>query len=182
MASQRITVAKLAGASAEIVAQRFREWSATRQTGNSEETSAQQWPPHVHQQANAFVDGLRAHSLAPPVLYFVEWTDLWSMGELFDRWLTPPDGPPPLKAQTGRFDLYACVLSDDRRLARYLKHSGPQQLDETSIFIKRLREAIRAWKRVVKGGVLVVVREVVEASVDEAGAIAAMQHPANWLS
>lgn len=96
MATQRITIAKVAGTAGDAVARRLGEWSTARLTTDPDEWSNEQWPEQVRRAADQFADRLRANALAPPVVYFVEWADMWSMGYLFTDWLRPPDAPPPI--------------------------------------------------------------------------------------
>jgi hypothetical protein len=96
LASQRVTIAKVGGIAAEMTLQRLREWAGARRTANRKEWSNDQWPSSVRVQVDAFADRLRGNSLAPPVVHFVEWSDLWSMGDVYMRWLAPLGGPPPL--------------------------------------------------------------------------------------
>src|SRR6185295_13904840 len=93
LASQRITIAKLAGASGDIAGERLSAWSAVRNTDSPNSWSPEQWPEEIRQKADDFAERLRAHGFALPVCHFVEWADMWSMGDLFSRWLTPPNGP-----------------------------------------------------------------------------------------
>jgi hypothetical protein len=106
LASRRITITKIGGAAAEVVELRLRKWSAARQMTDRDEWSFKQWHPHLRQQADSLADRLRAHALALPVVYFIEWADLWSMGDLYRRWLTPPSGPAPLSIHANRFEIY----------------------------------------------------------------------------
>ena len=93
MASQRITVAKVGGMAAEVVMVRLRDWVSARQTDDLTDWSSEQWPLSVRSRADAFADRLRSHALSLPVVHFAEWADLWSMGDVFSRLLTPPAGP-----------------------------------------------------------------------------------------
>src|SRR5205085_12224369 len=140
---------------------RFQEWSAARQTADPNEWSSEQWPEKVREQAEEFAARLRVHSLAPPVIHFVEWVDMWSMGYLFSDWLTPTGGPSPV-VDAGRLQVYAYRLPDGGRLAAHLAGAGPHQFQECHWFVARLREAVAAWEELVERAVLVVLREVVD--------------------
>ena len=125
MASQRITIAKIGGAGAYVAIQHLREWSEARQTDNPNRGSPEQWPQHLRNKADAFADQLRAHAFDLPVIHFIEWADMWSMGDLFERWLTPPDGPMPFVVYANQYEMFAYSLPDGGRLARYLAAFGP---------------------------------------------------------
>ncbi len=104
MAAQRITVAKLAGRSADVVLLRLEAWAAVRRASDPTEWSGEQWPPIVRRRADGFADRLRAHALSLPVVYFAEWADLWSMGDVFVDRLTPAGGPGPSIIHPDRFE------------------------------------------------------------------------------
>jgi hypothetical protein len=161
MASQRITVAKVGGAAGELVMLRLREWASAIQTEDRNEWSKEQWPVEVRRQADAFAERLRSHALSPPVIYFAEWADLWSMGDLFIRLLTPPGQPPPLVVHSERFEVYGYPLPDSECLAQHLVSATPQQFVEYDWLVWQLRQAEEAWNDLVDTAALVVLREVV---------------------
>jgi hypothetical protein len=180
--AQRITVAKVGGLAADVLARRLREWSAARLTSDPNEWSSDQWPGPVRHAADRFADHLRAHAPAPPVGYWVEWVDLWSMGDTCARWLTPPDGPMPLVVYADRVQLYAYSLPDAGRLAQHLAEAGPQQFPESDWLVGRLREAIGAWEGLVARSVLVLLRQVVGEAVTDEQLLASLEHVPEWLS
>jgi hypothetical protein len=182
LASQRITVAKLAGESADLALQRLGKWSAARQSDDPNLWSPEQWPDDVRKEADDFAECLRAHGLTLPVIYFAEWADMWSIGDLFTRWLTPPDGSRLLGVHATRFELFAYGLPDGGRLAKYLANAGPQQFTETDWFIGRLREAIEAWQKLVERAALVVLRYVVDGSISDEEVTASLHNTPGWLT
>ena len=181
MALQQITIAKLGGVGADVALQRLQDWSAARQTDIPNLWSPEQWPEHLREKADDFADQLRAHAFAPPVVHFVEWADMWSMGDLFARWLTPPDGLGPIAVHANRYEIFAYGLPDGGRLAQYLTAVGPQQWPETDWFVGRLREAIEAWEKLVERAVLVVLRRVVDGSVLDEEITASLHVTPAWL-
>jgi hypothetical protein len=182
MATQRITVAKVGGVAAGVTLSRLRGWAAARQVADPDEWSGHQWPSGVRVQVDAFVDRLRANSLAPPVVHFVEWSDLWSMGDMFGRWLTPPGGPPPLTIHADRFQVYGHALPDGGRLYRHLRAAGPQQFDEYDQFVRRLQEALEAWRELVEHATLIVAREVVGGLYTDDEIRASLSLVPGWLA
>jgi hypothetical protein len=182
MASQRITIAKLAGLSGDIALQRLSAWSSARKADNSNLWSAEQWPDHIRQEADDFAERLRANGLALPVCHFVEWADMWSMGDLFSHWLTPPGCPRLIGVHANRFELFAYRLPDDGRLASYLAAADPQQFAETDWFIARLQEAVRAWEKLALRATLVVLRYVVSGSALDEEVAASLEARPEWLS
>jgi hypothetical protein len=182
LATQRITIAKIGGAAAEVVELRLREWSAARQASDPNECTSEQWPPDLRRQADSFADQLRAHALVLPVVYFTEWADLWSMGDLYPRWLTPPSGPAPLTIHANRFEIYGYVLPDGGRLRYHLLNAGPQQWEESDWYASKLSEAVGAWQGLVDRAVLVVMREVFGGLTTDEELVASLDRVPDWLS
>ena len=176
MASQRITVAKIGGPAADVALQRLRTWSAARQRNSPE-----QWPPHVRAEVDAFAARVRAHALTLPVVYFVEWADLWSMGDLFSAWLTPTGGPAPCEVSADQYEIFAYRLPDGGALSAHLAAVGPRQSAEEGWFVSRLREAVGAWQELVESAVLVVLRHVVGPSASDEEVRASLRTAPDWL-
>jgi hypothetical protein len=181
LASQRITIAKLAGVSGDIALQRLISWPAARAADDPNLWSPEQWPDHMRIEADDFAERLRAHGLALPVCHFVEWADMWSMGDMFSRWLTPPNSPEAIRVHANWFEILAYSLPDGGRLGDYLTAAGLQQFTETDWFIARLQDAINAWDGLVPNATLVVLRYVVDGSVRDEEVSASLQARPPWL-
>jgi hypothetical protein len=180
LATQRITIAKIGGEAADVVWLRLRAWFDARGSDSVTEWSSDQWPPEVRTQVDAFAERMRANSLSLPMLYFVEWLDQWSMGDLFDRWLLPSEGP-PLQIHADRFEVYGYALPDGGRLAGLLKRAGPQQIDEYDYFVTRLREAVGAWQALTERATIIVLREPVGGLVTDEELQASLSLVPKWL-
>ncbi len=161
---------------------RLQEWASARQTDDPDVWSSEQWPSSVRRRADAFAEQLRTHALSLPVLYFAEWADLWSMGDLFASLLTPPDGSRPLIIHADRFELYGYGLPDSGRLVHHLTGAGPQQFVEYGWFVEHLQKAIRAWQELVDRATLVVLREVVGGLVTDEELSDSLSLVPDWLS
>jgi hypothetical protein len=182
MATQRVTIAKVGGMAADVALLGLREWAGAREDADPDEWSSDLWPPSLRVRADAFADRLRAHSLSLPVIYFVEWSDLWSMGDLFSRWLTPSGGPSPFVIHADRFEIYGYALPDDGRLSHHLAMAGPQQFAESDQFVSRLYEAVGAWQELVEKSALIVLREVVGGLVTDDEIEASLSFVPDWLA
>lgn len=182
MATQRITVAKIGGIAADVVLQRLRVWAAARGEVDPDVWFGDPSSRSVRVQADAFADRLRANSLAPPVIYFVEWADLWSMGDLISGWLMPPVGTVPIAIYADRFEVYGYDLPDGGHLGRRLSTAGPQQFKEYDQFVGRLHEAVGAWQDFAERAVLIVLREVVGGLVTDEELIDSLSHVPEWLT
>lgn len=181
MASQRITVAKIGGVAADVVLERLRRWADARQSSDPDEWSSEQWSASVRVEVDSFAERLRANALTPPVIFFVEWSDLWSMGDLFRRWLSPPGGPSPIEIHADRVSVFGYSLPDGDRLARHLSSAGPQRCDESEQFIARLREALQAWRSLTEKSAFIVIREVVGGLVTDEEMHASLDVLPEWL-
>lgn len=181
MPAQRVTVVKIGGRAADLIGCQLREWSTERQPPKDKWSSVD-WPLPVRDRADDLAERLRAHSTTLPVIHFVEWTDPWSMGNLFEHWLTPPDGPPPYFIEARQFQLFGYELPDGGRLAKHLANAGRQQWSESDWYITRLREALGAWEKLVERAVLVVLRHVIGPLVSDEEIVESMSTVPLWLS
>jgi hypothetical protein len=182
VATQRITVTKVGGMAAEVVMLRLHEWASARQTDDPTEWASEQWSLSVRSRADAFADRLRSQALAPPVVYFAEWADLWSMGDLFTRMLAPPGGPAPSIIHADRFEIYGYGLPDGGLLIQHLASVVPQQFTEYNWFVRHLQEAVRAWQELVEQATIVVLREVVGGLVTDDELSNSLSRVPDWLS
>lgn len=138
MATQRMTVATLIGATAAIVAKLFAGWRA------------QPDPAGVDQLCTS----LRDECLSLPVVYFSEWVDRWSMGDLL-----------PDEVVEGRQYQAVCLLPAQ---AEACAARCGQQFFEQGWLAARLREAAINCASIAEQRVVVVLREVVgPTTIDE---------------
>jgi hypothetical protein len=166
MASQRITIAKIGGASAAAVISQFQGWSAARNIDDPTELRSDQWPESVRRDVNDFANSLRSNGHQPPVIYLSEHIDLWSMGDVFERWLSHDGGGQPIHLHSDRFELWCYPLPDAGLLANHLQRSKrlkrirERKAQEERWLTVNLLEAILAWDGMAATAVLVLVREV----------------------
>jgi hypothetical protein len=181
LATQRVTIAKIAGISGELALQRLTGWAAARQIDGPNLWSPEQWPDNVRQQGDEFADRVRANGFALPITYFAEWLDMWSMGDLIQRWLVPPNGTDSICVHGNRFEVFAYRLPDGGHLAQRLFRAGPQQFSETDWLIARLREAIEASENLAGQAAIVVLRQVVGGTTLDETIAQSLQIRAEWL-
>ena len=171
MASQHITIAKIGGVSGEAVMSRFRDWADARTLDDPYEWRPDQWPLVVRGEMEEFALGLRANAHLPPVVYFNEYVDMWSMGNLFSRWFPEDDEYRPIEVHADRFELCCYSLPDDGKLAEHLKSTlrrkriRERQPQEDRWFVVNLLEAALAWGVVVDNAAIVLLREVFDGCV-----------------
>lgn len=181
MATQRISIAKVAGQAGDHLAGRLREWVQLRTTQTPTEWSPDQWPQFVRAQIDTFARLLRENSTAPPVVHFVEWIDHWSMGDLFQAWLLPCAGEQPLIVFGDKFEVYASRFPEDGCLLDRLKGNRNPQSPEANAFQARLREAIDSWEKIVDRSLIVVLREVTGGLVTDEEVVRSLSELPDWL-
>src|SRR5207302_10893275 len=107
------------------------DWAGRRQAEQDNEWSSRQWPAEVRREADRLADLLRSHAGVPPVVHFVEWADLWSMGDLIAQCLSAGNGAGAVRVYGERYEMSAHLLPDKGVLARHLANAGPRQHPET---------------------------------------------------
>jgi hypothetical protein len=182
VATQIISVVKVAGPAGDFVWQRLRGWAAKRQGEPGGESSNRQWPPEVPQEADRLADLLRSHSGTPPVIHFVEWVDTWTMGDTIARWLIPVRGTDALRVYGERYELFGYFLPDEGVLARHLADAGSQQHPEAEWLVTRLQEALVSWDNLIDRAVLLVLRQVMGPTVTDEELLASLQAVPIWLA
>ena len=153
MASQRLTVATLTGATAKAVTTLFAGWRSA--------------PDPI--AVDGFCTALRDNALSPVVVYFAEWIDRWLMGDLVP-------GPGAVEGQ--RF--IASLITPDQA-TEWVGRCGDQHREQVWL-AAQLRAAATGWEWVADRLAVVLVREVTGPSAtDEELRAAAGAAPA-WLS
>ena len=182
MASQRITIAKIGGVAGVAIGERIRRWAATRSAIDKTEWSPVQWPADVHLALDELVVALRQHCTAPPVLYFTQWIDLWSMGDIFKRGLTPRDATAPDEVHSQRCEVLSYRLPDEGRLLEHLQGCEAQQFREYEWYVSRLCEATKSWSELSDEATLLVIRETYGGLVTDEDVLEALTEMPNWLT
>jgi len=182
LATQRITVMKVAGVGGDWIADRLSTWASQRMTDTPDEWGSDQWPETVRQQADHLCGQLRDHPTPPPVIHFVEWIDQWSMGDVFDRWLFLRTGCPRSVVYGDRYWVYWYRLPDDGQLLSHLSKARRLQWQEEDWFVERLREAVKAWDKLVDRSLIVVLREVIDGLATDDEILESLGKMPNWLA
>jgi hypothetical protein len=112
---------------------------------------------------------MRAHAHAPPIFYFAEWIDMWSMGDL-----VPGLHKCPAVISGSRYQASCHQLP-----IRFKAKKGAEQ--ESRWLECRLEEAEDAWKPVVKEAVIVIMREPLGALVSDEDVEASLNVAPPWL-
>jgi len=181
VATQLISVLKVAGSAGDFVWQRLHGWAAKRQGEGGGEWSSRQWAPEVCQEADRLADLLRSHSATPPIIHFVEWVDTWTMSDMIARWFIPGRGSDAVQVYGERYELFGYFLPDEGALARHLAEAGPHQHPETEWLVSRLQEALVSWDRLTDRAVLLVLRRVTGPTVTDEEILESSQGVPDWL-
>ncbi len=166
MATQRIIISKIGGEAGMTILHQFQEWNSLRSAERTPGVlDADQWPIAAHRQMDALVDALRTQSDTPPIVFFSEYVDMWSMGDLLDRWADKANEH-FIKTASPRLELACYLLPDNDRLVSVLRRSlrrkaiRDREPQEARWFVLTLLEAVLAYQPSVSDAVLVFIREV----------------------
>jgi hypothetical protein len=152
MATQRVTIAGVAGKAGVAITALFRSWRTNPDADAVDKLCAR----------------LRANGTSLPIVYFCEWVDRWSMGDLLP-------GPAAVAGQR-----YQATCLTPHQAAGWAAQC-PAQFPEQSWLATRLGEAAVAWERVAERSV-VVVREILAASSDDSEVRESLGRIPSWLS
>jgi hypothetical protein len=165
MATQRISLAKVGGAAADEIARQFQQWEQTR--------LHDEFPATIQFALDEFAEVLRTHSSELPIVYFSEWIDTWSMGDLI-----PSLGDERAVMIHGR-RYEACCHRPPILLKSTTIAGEPTQESE---WLKcRLEEAKDAWHELVPNWVIIVMREPLGGLVEDDELVRSLQKIPDWL-
>jgi hypothetical protein len=182
LASQRVAIAKIGGEASKKIRSLLSELAAARKVVDDLEWSMDQWQSFDRLKIDQFAEYLLAHACSLPVVYYVEWSDYWSMGDIFHYWLKPPGGFTPIILHGNKFEVFAYALPDDNFLARHLEGIKHQQFDEYDLLKTRLLEAVRSWDRIVNQSIIVLLREVFGGIITDEELLNSMNQDHDWIS
>lgn len=175
MASQRIVLSKVAGAAAVHIRSQFQRWQAARLSGCGEAENtpgSHEFPESVRTGIDQFADALREHAAQPPVVYYSEWADLWSMGDLLPGLYNPES------VTISGTRVEACCHEAGWVRTAIARLS---QTQEEAWLRARLREALDAWQKLLDDQVLIVIREPLGGSVTDDELTDSLTSLPEWL-
>ena len=151
--NQYFTVIKIGGVAASEVRTQFQQWQKARTVEDPHEWAPEQWPEDSRHEIDSLVDRIREHAHEPPVVFFAEYVDMWSMSFNFSY-------PFPL-VMGDRYELTLVDLPLSQDVTRQLKKERNATFSENRFFAKMILEARDAWEKVVDESTLLIVRRVV---------------------
>jgi hypothetical protein len=181
MATQRLIVIKVAGIATDSVMSCVSRWSAARTTSSQSEWGPEQWPDSVRQEIDRFVETLRTHAAILPILYYTEWVDMWSMGDVFGHRLNTSRDCRPTQLYGIRYEVYCHELAQLRRLNSSSSLIDAHASDETRWYFARLKEAADAWAPLVDRAVVLVIRQSLGGLVEDHEIEASLLEVPDWL-
>lgn len=152
MATQRMTVATIAGEAGQMVARLFRKWHSTPAADQQDAVRA---------LVDEFAEQLRRRGGIPPIVYYCEWFDCWSMG--YDVQLG-------LFVEGKQFG----ARCGPRRDAMAWSEECGNQFPEQQWLAMRLCEAAEAWQLLAEPAVVVILRQVLGASYTDEEVVASL--------
>jgi hypothetical protein len=182
--NQIVTVAKVVGRSSRAVIGAFQRWSASRVPAPQEPTLAEpsQWPADCRDEMRQLASDLRATAARPPVVFYNEHVDMWSMGDVF-RKAFPSGGSQLHEAESDDGMSVLCyAIADDDRLQAHLHRELSREhfAEETRWYLRVVQQAASAWHPSAQAAI-VVVRQVVGGLVMDEEVEEASQATADWL-
>ena len=195
MPSQYFTIVKIGGEAADAAWERFRRWHGARVTdrdspegsllaakplfpdtdcSDGDEWQPEQWPDQVRKEVDQFADNLRDNAHQPPILFFAEFVDLWSMHPAATLRLDLVMG--------NRYDIMCIKLPLSEKRAGDLKKSRRYgQWDEDRFFAATVLAAATAWGKLVEKSILIVLRRAVGGLVTDEEIMDSLNTTPDWL-
>ena len=187
--NQRVIIAKVAGQAANDIEGLFHQWSAARTPDPDEPTlfESGQWPEACHHQMTTLLDLLRENATQPPIVFFQEYVDMWSMGDVFSSAATPEHGNGLIEVMSDEADMACYALPDSGSLLDHLrrcmrrKRVRERTPQEDRWIIEGLLNACLAWEPLIDKSVLVIARLVVGGLVEDEEILASSTSTPDWL-
>jgi hypothetical protein len=152
---QIVTIAKVAGQAAKDFHERVGELSKLASERD------------VRVMGDGLVAWIQQNKLVPPILYYCQYADHWSGANNFERYFNASVG---LKVSSGTTELYSYRLPDDGTLVATLTRAIDErgfQFDEDAWFANGLRNAATFAERIASEATIVIVREVIGATLTD---------------
>ena len=177
MASQRLTIAKIGGRAADEASRVFLAWRDAR-ISNAPRDYQPEFPSEVRSIADDWAEHLREHGHEPPVVFFLEYFDLWS----FSPPLLHLENHGLIDVVGNQYELYLLELplteAAAEELIRVRDHG---QYAESRFFATVTLHAAEEWNALVDRSVLIFLRKVVAGSVEDEEIVASLMIIPEWV-
>ena len=183
--NQIVTVARIAGEASKVVHRTFQRWFEARVFSVDEPTlvEPEQWPADFRAEMGQFAERIRANATQPPIVFWNEHQDMWSMGDVFQT-AFPTNGSPLYEVESDEaLSLLCYAIPDGNALNEHLGRElrGKRLAEETKWYLRVLQQAASAWHPLVEEAVIVVLRRVVGGLVTDDEVFEACHLLPNWL-
>lgn len=178
MASQRLTIAKIGGRAADETRRVFLDWNDARISNDPMVYNREHFPSEVRNTADDWAEDLREHGHEPPVIFFLEYIDLWSF--------SPPvlhlENHGLIEVVGNQYELYFLELPLTEAAAVELVHVRDHgQYNESRFFATVTLHAAEEWSALVDRAVLIFLRNVVAGSVEDKEITASLKIIPEWV-
>lgn len=187
MATQRMVVAKIGGAAGFAAMQSLLHLRSSLESGRGSNHHNGQHLKGL-QALKTFVTSLRANSSTPPVVFFAEYVDFWSMGDDIQRCFPRRRSPSTVKASHDEFEVFGYRLPDggalQRHVTRLLRARAVNEpaAQERRWLLSIVRHALDSWGALVQDGALVVVRELLGGLLEDSDIEKALEGVPRWIT
>lgn len=169
---QLVVIAKIVGETSSAVISRFRNWARSLAEGNGQ-------PEVALREAIQFLEDVKRNAHEPPIVFFCEYLDMWSTGDLVDRVLARWDSQDKVKLAVNSSEVLCLPMLASASLA--MERQTCSEQDEDRWFALVLREAVNAYSALCEKGVVVIGRRVTGASPTDAEITDAAQSVPQWM-
>jgi hypothetical protein len=114
---------------------------------------------------------LRANGSQPPILYYCEYADMWSMGDMFESIIKVTGEGASVILSVGDMQVICCpvLYGEDKPETISLRLrtlvSLPHMPKETRWLVNKIDEATEAWEQLNSRAVIIISRRVVGTTV-----------------
>lgn len=172
--NQRMIVVKIVEQASEIVGEYL--------VGMSKRAGAYgEIPSEFSNDIRRFVSALRTYAEAPPVLFFCEYVDMWSGGDIFERWLKSEQSDDLVHFYAGNSHVACYSLPSKTNIAERFNQLDEDSSQEERWFVQTLQNAVQAWDGFYTKGVLVIIRIVTDGSVADDEVVSLRNAVPDWL-
>lgn len=152
MATQRITVATIAGEAGQRAAALFRKWHSPKVDGGLDA---------VRRAVDRFAEQLRTRGGIPPIVYYCEWFDNWLMGDSIHS------------GKVVEGNQFSVSCGSWREASAWAELCGNQHQEQQWLAM-RLREASEVWQLLAEPATVVILRQVLGPSYTDEEVMASL--------
>lgn len=174
MPSQKITILAVGGLLGDEIWKQAQRWSDQRTTDDPHEWSSEQWPLPAREQIDHLTESLLTEAFTPPILYWSQHIDLWSMGDIYADAMAVGSAE-SIQLLTKRFEFYCRRIQGGEKVPRNVNEA-----DEYRWIENHVQEAMTAWDGLVVERVMILIREVLGGSWTDGEVMDGLNQTPKW--